>query len=427
MNLKPLVAIMVGMMAAVAATYAPQTAGAQIVSLPLRQGGVATTIGNLPPRRTSLGPGQLIGVKKQPEDLTDPLYASFELGPKGQKTTYCLILDEVEGKLPRLLVDTNHNGDLTDDPPVVWRQVPYNDFNGKSLIRLEATVTMQVPYGSSVLPLNLVFMRLDPRDPNFAATRDEVLYMADYVREGKLKLGTQTYKAALLDAATAGDFRGNYSKNVSGTLLLIDVNGNGRIDGRGEIYDANQPFNIKGITYELHVLTANGSKIELVKSKRTVAEIPPPPDLRAGKQVIPFEHKLLDGKTVHFPDDYKGKLVLLYFWADWCPDCAKEMPNVIATYAKYHARGVDILGVSIERDDHQQALAEYTQTNKIPWPQTYDGKLFAGQLAKLYFVLDTPTPFLVDGATGKILATREDLIGPALSKTLDKFLAQRKR
>jgi thiol-disulfide isomerase/thioredoxin len=399
---------------------------ADTFTLPLRQGGVANTMGGIMPRKASLGPGQLIGVKKQPKNLVDPLYASFEMGPKGQRTTFCLILDEVPGKPPRLIVDANHNGDLTDDPPVVWRQVEYHAFNGTSLTRLEGSVTMKVPYGNHVVPLNVMFMRLDPRDPNYAATQDEILYLTDYVREGKLNLGSSTYDMALLDAVATGDLRGNFRKDLSGTLLLIDVNRNGRIDGRGEIFDVARPFNIKGTTYELHVLNAEGSKLEVVKSKETVAEIPPPPDLRAGKMALPFTHKLVDGKMLHFPNDFKGKLVLLYFWADWCPSCAKELPNVQRAYETYHTRGVEFQGVSIEPDNHEKDLVEYTQTNKLPWPETYDGKMFQGELAQLYFVLDTPTPFLIDGDTGKILATREDLLGPALNKTLDKFLAARK-
>jgi thiol-disulfide isomerase/thioredoxin len=422
MQTRSLVAILV----AIVACAGSVVAGAQTFAFKLQQYGGATSVGTISPRRASLGPGQIMDVKKQPTDLADPLYARFEMGPENQKTFYSVILEEEEGKLPRLWVDANHDGDLTDDPPVVWRKMPYFAFNGKPLTRLEAIVTLQVPYGKHVVPLNVKFLRLDPQDPNYGATRDEILYIADYIRVGTLKMGGKTYNAALLDAISSGDFR-NHLKGFSGTLLLIDVNGNGRIEGRGEIYDVRRPFNIRGVTYEFHPLTADGSRAELVKSRQRVPEIPPPPDLRAGKQAIPFTHRLVNGRTVHFPADYRGKLVLLYFWADWCPNCAKELPNVLATYAKYHPRGVEILGVSIEQDNHQQDLVEYTQTNKMPWPQTYDGKLFAGHLARLYFVLDTPTPFLIDGDTGKILATRTELIGPALSKTLDRFLARRKR
>ena len=412
--------------AAVAALLPTKAVDAQTFPFTLRQGGAAFSIGGVSPRRAGLGPGQLIGVKKQPANLVDPLYTSIDLGPSKHQTTYNIILEEIPGKEPRLFVDANHNGDLTDDPPVVWRKSQYFAFNGKPLTRFEGRIKVQVPYGKHSIPLQLVFLRLDPRDPNIGETQDVLLYTADYVREGKLKLGRDTYNCALLNAVSNGDFRGNFSSQVSGTLLLIDVNHNGVIDGRGEIYEVNKPFNIKGVTYELHIPNADGSVVTVVKSKKAVAEIPPPPDLRVGKAAPSFQHKTLDGKTIRFPTDYRGKLVLLYFWADWCPDCFKEIPNVRQAYETFHARGLEILGLSIEPDDQQKKLANFLEENKMPWPQTYDGNLWLGKMAQTYFVLTTPTGFLVDADTGKILATRNDLLGPALSKTIEKALAARK-
>jgi peroxiredoxin len=142
---------------------------------------------------------------------------------------------------------------------------------------------------------------------------------------------------------------------------------------------------------------------------------------------IPFNRHTVDGKLIRFPQDYRGKLVLLYFWADWCPDCAKEIPNVRQAYDTFHARGLEIVGLSIEPDNQQKKLVDFVQDNKMPWPQTYDGKLWLGKMAQTYFILTTPTGFLVDGDTGKILATRNDLLGPALSKTIEKALADKKR
>src|SRR5438128_2651644 len=78
------------------------------------------------------------------------------------------------------------------------------------------------------------------------------------------------------DALTRGDFRGARPSGVqgqSGVFLLIDVNGNGKIDPRGETFDAMQPFNIGGVTYEARDIDAAGFGIEIVKSARTVPEI----------------------------------------------------------------------------------------------------------------------------------------------------------
>ena len=114
-----------------------------------------------------------------------------------------------------------------------------------------------------------------------------------------------------------------------------------------------------------------------------------------------------------------GKVVLVDFWATWCPPCVAEMPNVIAAYNQYHDQGFEIIGISLDQD--KDALLAFTKENKMPWPQYFDGKGWSNEIAGQYGIRGIPATFLI-GKDGKIAAT--DLRGPALKSKLDELLAK---
>lgn len=68
---------------------------------------------------------------------------------------------------------------------------------------------------------------------------------------------------------------------------------------------------------------------------------------------------------------YKGKVVLVDFWATWCGPCIGELPNVKETYEKYHDRGFEVVGISLDSDREQ--LEEFIQKEKLPWPILFEG------------------------------------------------------
>lgn len=388
--------------------------------------GVAARINGVRPRPLDMVGPPPAGIKKLPASLSSPLYGVLTLGPQEAPTRFITIVEEGREGEPRLWIDANANGDLTDDAPVVWKKFPYQTFDGKPLTRYESSVVLQVRYGTRIEPLHLNILRYDPKDPNREGYRNSLLFIADYARETEILLGAHSYHAMLYDTFTLGDFRGKPDMSNTGVSLMIDVNGNGQFDARGESYDAGRPFNIKGVTYELSNMTPDGSAFMVVKSRFNAPEILPPPDLRVGQPVLPFTQKLLDGKPVHFPTDYKGKLVMLYFWASWCPDCQAQIPTVRDAYQQFHGKGLDILGVSVDPATLPIPLKKYVKLSSMPWPQVYEGKFWESELVKKYFIGNIPAPFLVDGDTGKILAEGSDLKGANLAVTLQKALANRK-
>lgn len=361
-------------------------------------------------------------IRRLPGGLSAPKYFILELGPAERRTVFTGVLDQPPGKEPRLYLDENRTGDLSKATPVAWTREPYAGLGGKVYTRLEGDATLQVPTGSSQLPTTLRFFLFDPSDPNASLYRDTISYVSDFSRVGSITLAGVQYPVCLYDMMARGDFRGNISADFSGTALLIDVNHDGQFEPQGEVYDVGKPFNIHGVTYQATVPNADGSTLVVTRSPKSVKEIPAPPVLTYGNLAPAFTDVIQSGAKVRFPQDYKGHRVLLYFWASWCPDCARQNPYMSAAYKKYHKDGLDILSVSLDRPDQASAVARFMRQHDMPWPNIYNGKFLATPEAQLYYIQGLPTPLLVDGGTGKILAGRTELLGPELDKTLNHWM-----
>jgi len=119
-----------------------------------------------------------------------------------------------------------------------------------------------------------------------------------------------------------------------------------------------------------------------------------------------------DGKNLSLAS-LKGKVVLVDFWASWCGPCRKENPNLVKAYAKYHDKGFEIIGVSL--DDKKENWLKAIDADKLVWLHASDLKGWKSDLAAEYGIRSIPTSFLVD-AEGKIIG--KDLRGDLLEKKL---------
>jgi thiol-disulfide isomerase/thioredoxin len=115
---------------------------------------------------------------------------------------------------------------------------------------------------------------------------------------------------------------------------------------------------------------------------------------------------------------WHGKVVLIDFWATWCGPCMHEVPNVVAAYNKYHDKGFEIIGVSLDQD--KSALLRTTAQKGMTWPQYFDGKGWNNAVSSAFQIRSIPSMWLV---TKKGIIASTDARGN-LESSIQKLLAE---
>jgi thiol-disulfide isomerase/thioredoxin len=141
--------------------------------------------------------------------------------------------------------------------------------------------------------------------------------------------------------------------------------------------------------------------------------------LAIGGEPVHFSVKSIDGKELS-PAAFRGKVLLIDFWATWCGPCIAEMPNVKQVYKKYHPKGFEIVGISL--DQSRERLNQYIASNEIEWPQYFDGKWWNNDVAVRYGIKSIPTTILVD-RHGKI--RYKSLRGKQLETAVAQLVAEK--
>lgn len=165
----------------------------------------------------------------------------------------------------------------------------------------------------------------------------------------------------------------------------------------------------KGVAFLRELTKAPDQNLASAAKARTVKEE------IIGKP-LSFQFNAADGSSVDL-SELRGKVVLIDFWASWCPDCIREMPAVRQTYQKYKDKGFAVIGISLDKD--AQALANYVARKLIPWPQYFDGKGWDNDFAAKYGVHAIPEMWLIN-QRGEVAST--DISVEKLEQRIEELL-----
>lgn len=151
----------------------------------------------------------------------------------------------------------------------------------------------------------------------------------------------------------------------------------------------------KNITYGLGILLV---ALLLYFALFSQTQVPQTAGVSVGKSAPNFTLKTLEGKEISL-SDLRGKVVLVNFWATWCPPCREEMPLFEEVYKKYKNRGFEILAIST--DTSADAVKEFVKEFKVSFPVLMDD----GKVSSSYGIQGLPTSFLID-REGKVIKIR---------------------
>jgi peroxiredoxin len=137
-------------------------------------------------------------------------------------------------------------------------------------------------------------------------------------------------------------------------------------------------------------------------------------------EIMRISGPTLDGQSLDIKD-WQGKVVLVDFWATWCQPCIAELPNLKKAYARFHKDGLEVVGISLDKD--KDKLADFVKAQEMPWPQIIfedaSQREWQNPLVRTYNVTGIPMMFLLD-REGRIapVEPRGEVMIPAIERYL---------
>ncbi len=383
-----------------------KTAG-QTISLKLEPTGAPQSLGYYP-IPLALATTKPAGITKEPTYTGTPMYGKIHLG-NGPNADTLFAVDmpaPAQGDY-KIYVDTNHNGDLTDDGTGAWSAKRDGD---RAMYGLNHYV-LRASYGTSTKETGTGQYGIAMYQ---FVGQNTVLMYREAAAVGTLTVAGKPHKVYLVE----NDADGLYSKPITDAgkpvgggpekrpvWLLIDSKDDGKFADT-DIMDARAPFKFNGKVVVAQI-APNGTKLTLKPTTRVAyapQEPKAPPLLSKGVAAPDFTATATDGHSIKL-SDYKGKVVVLDFWATWCGPCQESMPHTEQVYQAVQGKDVAVLGLCVwdTKAEYDKWIPAHKDQYKFDFAFDPAADNQPKSIASsLYKVSGIPTTYII-GKDGKVV------------------------
>jgi thiol-disulfide isomerase/thioredoxin len=311
---------------------------------------------------------------QSPQELRKGVRASGELwygkilrrlegdGPRHPGHPVLFMAEYALGYASRAWCDANFNGDLSDDPPLKLSSYPPVGGARSFLVDLRWTARDDSQEYPIEWKLRVV---LEP------ATGDQSVPTARVQRVfamvGRVDLEGDSHRAFLFDGNGDGLYRKDFFDG-----LFVDLNNDLRFEVdpmSPEFAPLAAPFQMGRGIYEVASVDPEGKGVVLRRLAGAEAMAP----LRVGQPAPDFSFRDTEGRDINLRD-YRGRYVLVNFWASWCGSAETQAAGLREIYEAFHERGLEIIGISYDTD--RAGMESFRREHQQSWPTSFSGKMF---------------------------------------------------